>query len=162
MRAQILYLANRWTKFEMVLTANRFLDLIRFLLLYYPLIPQFIAQFWSICLLLFTPPLWGPVAQKWELLLSRKREKGRMGKEGKDGCNTASSGKSSILSENHRKWGFRASGNKIRYDFFRKMSYFCKNNFLLCRRMAEIRHLSFLWKIRISIGRLCRDLRRST
>ena len=33
MRAQILYLANRWTKFEMVLTAKRFLDLVRFLLL---------------------------------------------------------------------------------------------------------------------------------
>ena len=156
MRATILYLANRWTKFEIILTSNRYFHLIRFLLLSFPPIPQFIAQFWQICLFPFTPPFWVPVAQKWELLLSRKREKGRMGKEGKDGCNTASSGKSSILSENHRKWGFRASGNKIRYDFFRKISYFCWNNFLLCRRMAEIRHLSFLWKIRISIGRLCR------
>ena len=32
MRATILYLANRWTKFEMLLTSSRFLDMIRFLL----------------------------------------------------------------------------------------------------------------------------------
>ena len=31
MRAAILYLANRWTKFEMLLTANRFLDWMRVL-----------------------------------------------------------------------------------------------------------------------------------
>ena len=152
MRTPILYLANSWTKFKMLLTSNRFLYLIRFLLLSFPLIPQFIAHFWPICLLLFTLLYWLPVAQKWELLL--KAGKGRTGKEGKDG-GTASPGKSSILSKNHRKRWFRASGNKIQYDFFRKISYFCKNKFPLCLRMAEIRHLSFLWKIRISIGRLC-------
>ena len=52
MRGQILYLANRWTEFEMLLTSNRFLDLIRFLLQSFPPIPQFIAQFRPICLIL--------------------------------------------------------------------------------------------------------------
>ena len=45
MRDTIIYLANRWIKFEMLLTSNRFLDLIRFLLQSFPPIPQFIAQF---------------------------------------------------------------------------------------------------------------------
>ena len=45
MRDQIMYLAIRWTKFKMLLTPNRFLDLIRFLLISFPLIPQFIAHF---------------------------------------------------------------------------------------------------------------------
>ena len=45
MRDTILYLANRWTKFEMLLTWNRFLNWIRFLLLSFSLISQFIAQF---------------------------------------------------------------------------------------------------------------------
>ena len=67
MRAQILYLANRWTKFKMLLTSNRFLYLIRFLLLSFPLIPQFIAQFRSICLFLCSSPYFLPVATKWEL-----------------------------------------------------------------------------------------------
>ena len=55
--------------------------LIRFLLLSFPLIPQFIAQFWPICLFLFTPPFWLAVAQKWEFSLSRQGRKGRMGRE---------------------------------------------------------------------------------
>ena len=40
-------------------------------------------------------------------------------------------------------------------DLYEKIRYFCQNNFLLYLRMAEIRHLSFLCKIRISVGRLC-------
>ena len=67
MRTPILYLANRWTKFKMLLTSNRFLYLIRFLLLSFPLIPQFIAQFRSICLFLCSSPYFLPVATKWEL-----------------------------------------------------------------------------------------------
>ena len=67
MRAPILYLDNRWTKFKMLLTSNRFLYLIRFLLLSFPLIPQFIAQFRSICLFLCSSPYFLPVATKWEL-----------------------------------------------------------------------------------------------
>ena len=67
MRATILYLANRWTKFKMILTQSRFLYLIRFLLLSFPLIPQFIAQFRSICLFLCSSPYFLPVATKWEL-----------------------------------------------------------------------------------------------
>ena len=63
----ILYLANHWTKFKMLLTSNRFLYLIRFLLLSFPLIPQFIAQFRSICLFLCSSPYFLPVATKWEL-----------------------------------------------------------------------------------------------
>ena len=45
MRGQILYLANRWTEFDMLLTSNRFLDLIRFLLQSFPPILQILAQF---------------------------------------------------------------------------------------------------------------------
>ena len=67
MRTPILYLANRRTKFKMLLTSNRFLYLIRFLLLSFPLIPQFIAQFRSICLFLCSSPYFLPVATKWEL-----------------------------------------------------------------------------------------------
>ena len=48
MRATILYLANRWTEFEMLLTPLRFLYLVMFSLLAFPSIPQFIAHFWQI------------------------------------------------------------------------------------------------------------------
>ena len=48
MRATILYLANHWTEFEMLLTPLRFLYLVMFSLLAFPLIPQFIAHFWEI------------------------------------------------------------------------------------------------------------------
>ena len=44
MRATILYLANRWTEFEMLLTPLRFLYLVMFSLLAFPSIPQFIVQ----------------------------------------------------------------------------------------------------------------------
>ena len=64
MRTPILYLANHWTKFKMLLKSNRFLYLIRFLLLSFPLIPQFIAQFRSICLFLCSSPYFLPVATK--------------------------------------------------------------------------------------------------
>ena len=121
----VFRLANRWTEFKMLLTSNRFLDLRRFLLLQFPLIPQFIAHFWPICLLLFTLLYWLPVAQKWELLL--KAGKGRKGGRGKKGKMAALllPVKAPFLSENHRKRRFRASGNKIRCDFSRKISYFC-------------------------------------
>ena len=48
MRATILYLANHWTEFEMLLTPLRFLYLVMFSLLAFPSIPQFIAHFWQI------------------------------------------------------------------------------------------------------------------
>ena len=48
MRATILYLANPWTEFEMLLTPLRFLYLVMFSLLAFPSIPQFIAHFWQI------------------------------------------------------------------------------------------------------------------
>ena len=64
MRTPILHLANHWTKFKMLLTSNRFLYLIRFLLLSFPLIPQFIAQFRSICLFLCSSPYFWSVATK--------------------------------------------------------------------------------------------------
>jgi len=48
MRATILYLAYRWTEFEMLLTPLRFLYLVMFSLLAFPPIPQFIAHFWQI------------------------------------------------------------------------------------------------------------------
>ena len=48
MRATILYLAYRWTEFEMLLTPLRFLYLVMFSLLAFPSIPQFIAHFWQI------------------------------------------------------------------------------------------------------------------
>ena len=48
MGATILYLANRWTEFEMLWTPHRFLYLVMFSLLAFPSIPQFIAHFWQI------------------------------------------------------------------------------------------------------------------
>ena len=48
MRATILYLANPWTEFEMLLTPLRFLYLVMFSLLAFSSIPQFIAHFWQI------------------------------------------------------------------------------------------------------------------
>ena len=45
MRVTILYLANRWTEFEMLLTPLRLLYLVMFSLLAFPPIPQFIAHF---------------------------------------------------------------------------------------------------------------------
>ena len=54
MRATILYLANRWIEFEMLLTPHRFLYLVMFSLLAFPSIPQFIAHFWQICSFLCT------------------------------------------------------------------------------------------------------------
>ena len=45
MRPTILYLANHWTEFEMLLTPLRFLYLVMFSLLAFPSIPQFIAHF---------------------------------------------------------------------------------------------------------------------
>ena len=48
MRATILYLANHWTEFEMLLTPLRFLYLVMFSLLAFPSIPQSIAHFWQI------------------------------------------------------------------------------------------------------------------
>ena len=56
MRATILYLANHWTEFEMLLTPLRFLYLVMFSLLAFPSIPQFIAHFWQICPSLCTAP----------------------------------------------------------------------------------------------------------
>ena len=49
MRASILYLANPWTEFEMLITPLRFLYLVMFSLLAFPSIPQFIANFLQIC-----------------------------------------------------------------------------------------------------------------
>ena len=49
MRATILYLANHWTEFEMLLTPHRFLYLVMFSFLAFPSISQFIAHFWQIC-----------------------------------------------------------------------------------------------------------------
>ena len=49
MRATILYLGNHWMDSKMLLTPNRFLYLVIYLLLAFPWIPQFIAQFCSIC-----------------------------------------------------------------------------------------------------------------
>jgi len=57
MRATILYLANRWTEFEMLLTPHRFLYLVMFSLLAFPSIPQFIAHFWQICPFLCIVPI---------------------------------------------------------------------------------------------------------
>ena len=51
--------------------------------------------------------------------------------------------------------GLRVLGNKIRSDFYPKIRYFCKENFFVSQRMAEIRQLSFWWKTRNLIGRLC-------
>ena len=48
MRATILYLANRWTEFEMLLTPLRLLYLVMFSLLSFPSLPQFIAHFCQI------------------------------------------------------------------------------------------------------------------
>ena len=45
MRATILYLANPWMDFKMLFTTNIFLYLVKFLLLTFPLISQFIAHF---------------------------------------------------------------------------------------------------------------------
>ena len=55
MRCTILYLANRWMDFKMLLTPNSFFHLRRVLLLPFGWIPQFIAQFWCICPILCTP-----------------------------------------------------------------------------------------------------------
>ena len=78
MRDEILYLANRWTEFEMLLTSNRFLDLIRFLLQSFPPIPQFIAQFRPIYalsfLILFPIEMRAPAEQQ-------ESKKGRMGEK---------------------------------------------------------------------------------
>ena len=49
MRAPILYLANRWMDSKMLLTPNRFSYLVILLLVAFHWIPQFIAQFCSIC-----------------------------------------------------------------------------------------------------------------
>ena len=49
MRASILYLANRWMDSKMLLTPNRFSYLVILLLVAFHWIPQFIAQFCSIC-----------------------------------------------------------------------------------------------------------------
>ena len=54
MRGTILYLANRWMDFKMLSTPNRFLDLLRVLLLLFCWIPQFILQIWLICQFLCT------------------------------------------------------------------------------------------------------------
>ena len=48
-RAPILYLANRWMDSKMLLTPNRFSYLVILLLVAFHWIPQFIAQFCSIC-----------------------------------------------------------------------------------------------------------------
>jgi len=49
MRAPILYLANRWMDSKMLSSPNRFSYLVILLLLAFHWIPQFIAQFCSIC-----------------------------------------------------------------------------------------------------------------
>ena len=138
----------------MLLTPNRFLDLMGFLLLPVCWIPQFTAHFWLICQFLCSAPFLFLVAQKWEFQQSsRKTRKGGWVKILsilKQNCM-----QNQLNPESQWKWGFRASGNKIGSYFYWKISYFCWNNFCLCQRMAEIRHLSFLCKILNSIGRLC-------
>ena len=128
MRTPILYLANRWTKFKMLLTSNRFLYLIRFLLLSFPLIPQFIAQFRSICLFLCSSPYFLPVATKWELEQSMHCPfmpllplfsflsfwKNKMVEQ-----------KGPQILELEGLRGFRASGDKIGSYFHWKISFFC-------------------------------------
>ena len=59
------------------------------------------------------------------------------------------------ISQSWWKWDYWASNHRIGSDFYQKIRHFRYNNSFLCQRMAEIRQLSFWWKIRILIGRLC-------
>ena len=45
MRAKILYLAKQWMDFKMFTITEGFLDFVLFLLLVFPGIPHFMAQF---------------------------------------------------------------------------------------------------------------------
>ena len=82
MRGTILYHANRWMDFKMLSTPNRFLDLLRVLLLPFCWIPQLIAQFLSICPLLCTPlSILLIIIQMRAVARQQERKKRRMGEK---------------------------------------------------------------------------------
>ena len=133
-RAKILYLANKWMDFKMHWMSERFLDLAVLSLLAFPGILQFIAQFWSICPIscIYLP----------DSHSHRNESSGRVGRieEREEGRKIHPPvAELSCNPKSEQKHAVRASCNKMGNDFYWKRRHICKNNSLLCLRMADIR-----------------------
>ena len=128
MRATILYLANHWTEFEMLLTPHRFLYLVMFSLLAFPSIPQFIAHFWQICPSLCTAPFL--IQIPIEMRAAAKHAQPIMPLLPLFSFLSFWENKMEEQKRSSNPWikglrGFRVLSNKIWNDFFQKISYFC-------------------------------------